>query len=419
MMFLKRWTFCFFSNEHLGPKTWKQFFLIQVKQEYHMALAQPEDFTCKEVSENLRILRAITYFSGSGLSMDGKETVQSFAVSLTFKLFTWDVQKGAMIWVSLVQQSLIKHVMTLPQRHFTFIGDLEGTSKVWNCRDGDALAAFTVSWCCFSMEAFLTEDGPFLMMGDYEGDVYSSDFRCISRVNTFRYCVALLLYFPDKKWIFASGYHQHVFPVVFPECLLKQSEADTPLPLPIPFAWCGDICWASRKTNRITVMFQKGSHKKTMTTFDFTAECSDDKSVTQAQKIASFPLPFHMKAPNYIGINDRNMIVFESGPHLFLFTISGLLLQWFENHQRTICYLSVDPIPAYVLTISMDNSLHVYMWTEGHYPHLRIYCHLEQVAGDRTTNWFASTAMCDNLSIVCVMTRNRESNILVMYPLNV
>uniref|UniRef100_G3UE89 F-box and WD repeat domain containing 12 n=1 Tax=Loxodonta africana TaxID=9785 RepID=G3UE89_LOXAF len=283
-MRLKRWTVYFFSDERLSTKTWKQFFLSQVKQGHRVALAQPEDFTCKEVSENLGLLRAITYLSGGDLSMDRQESAQSFVMSLKCRLFTWDVQEGAVIW---------------------------------------------------------------------EGNIYTPDLRHISRVNASG-SVALLLCSPNEKEVF----QQHVFPMVFfTGCLLKSSEGDTLLSLLIPF----DVCWASRKTSRKTVMFQKGSHKKTkITTFDFTTEWSDSKTVTQAQKVASFLLPFHMKAPNYLGINDRNMIVFESGPHLFLFTIDGLPLRRFEDNQRPSA--TYQWVPVHVLTTSTDNSLRVYMW---------------------------------------------------------
>lgn len=60
-----------------------------------------------------------------------------------------------------------------------------------------------------------------------------------------------------------------------------------------------------------------------------------------AHQIASFLLPVHMESPIWMGVSDRNMIVFESGPYLFLFTINGLQLQQFDDHELTICNLWV------------------------------------------------------------------------------
>lgn len=47
-----------------------------------------------------------------------------------------------------------------------FTVDLEGTVKVWNCRDEHALATLTLPKACFSLEAFLTKEGPFLMVSE-------------------------------------------------------------------------------------------------------------------------------------------------------------------------------------------------------------------------------------------------------------
>lgn len=71
-----------------------------------------------------------------------------------------------MIWSSPVQQSSITHLATLPQMYLAFTVDLEGTVKVWNCQDQDALATFPVSQACFSLEVCLTKDGPFLMVSE-------------------------------------------------------------------------------------------------------------------------------------------------------------------------------------------------------------------------------------------------------------
>lgn len=131
-----------------------------------------------------------------------------------------------------------------------------------------------------------------------------------------------------------------------------------------------------------------------------------------AHQVASFLLPVHMESPIWMGVSDANMIIFESGSRLFLFTINGLLLQQFDDHQRSICNLWVvcmtllsdshfsdsdsGPLTSgyplkdslHVLTTSMDNYLHMYMWEEeGRYPYLRSCCHLEHRRDDSTPSW--------------------------------
>eukprot|EP00071_Canis_lupus_P029496 XP_022263053.1 F-box/WD repeat-containing protein 12 [Canis lupus familiaris] len=449
---LKKWSFCNFS-QCLGSLTWKQFFLKQRKQEYRMALAKPEDFTFREASGNLGILGPMAYLSGNDHTVGGQEKSVICTVSSKHVLCTWDVQEGTMIWSSPVQQSSIMHLATLPQMHLAFTVDLEGTVKVWNCQDEDALATLAMPRVCFSLEICLTNDGPFLMVGNSEGDIYTltvPELRGVSKVNAFKYSVDLLHCSPDRKWIFASGTHQNILPMVFlTECLLKPSEGNSPLCLSIPFSSCCRACWAPRKTSRVTVMYRRGSFKKTgFTTFDLMAKRTGGRTDIQAHQVATFLLPVHMESPIWMGVGDGNMIVFESGPYLFLFTISGHLLQRFEDHQRTISNLWVDSV--HILTTSMDDSLHLYMWEdEGRYPYLKSCCHLEHIGSDLAPSWFAknthifvgvkfsiinyvplstdfvfsvgsyvSKAICDNMSIVCVVSRIRESSILVMYSLH-
>nr|XP_035935304.1 F-box/WD repeat-containing protein 12 [Halichoerus grypus] len=262
-----------------------------------------------------------------------------------------------MIWSSPVQQSSITRLATLPQMRLAFTADLEGTVKVWNCQDEDALATCTMPRACFSLEICLTNDGPFLM-----------DFLS-----------------PSIDVVVVFGFR---------------------------------ACWAPRRTSRITVMYRRGSFKKTgFTTFELMAERTADRTDIQAHQVATFLLPLHMESPIWMGVGDGNMIVFESGPSLFLFTISGHLLQRFEDHQRTIGSLWVDSV--HVLTTSMDDSLHLYMWEEeGRYPYLRSCCHLERLGSDPAPSCYVSKAICDDMSIVCVVSRIRESSILVMYSLH-
>uniref|UniRef100_A0A8D2CYU2 F-box domain-containing protein n=1 Tax=Sciurus vulgaris TaxID=55149 RepID=A0A8D2CYU2_SCIVU len=377
---------------------WRRLFLHQTKQERRMACAQSEDFIYKEAAENLGILGPVAYLSGSGITVDGQGKSIICIVSSTCKLYTWDVQEGTMIWSSPAQQSNITNLETLPQM--------------------DPLATCTITRICFSLKAFLTKDGPFLMMGDSDGNIHTftmPELRDISKVHAFQYSVDLLLCSPDKKWVFACGIHQHILPkVFFTECLLRPSEYSTPLYFTVPFASCYRGCWTPRRENRITLMYRRGSQKKTgFTTFDLTAESPWGRKDIQAHQIASFLLPVHIDSPNWMGVGDGSIIVFESGSYLFLFTVNGLMLQRFEGHQSTISNIWVDSL--HVLAASVDGSIHVYMWEEGgHYPYLKRCCHLEYLGSSLTPSCNqVSRAICDNVSIVRVVSRVHESNILM------
>uniref|UniRef100_A0A2K6GUD1 F-box and WD repeat domain containing 12 n=1 Tax=Propithecus coquereli TaxID=379532 RepID=A0A2K6GUD1_PROCO len=423
---LKRWGFCNFTSKSLGTQSWKQFFLRQTKEERRMALAQPDDFTCKEVTPDLEIFEEVAYLSGHGLTMDGQKKSIVCVVSSKHTLDTWDVQEGVVMWSSPAQQSRIGYLATIPQMHLAITLDIEGTIKVWNCQDRDALAAFAMPRACSSMEAYFSKGGPILMVGDSEGDIYTfavPGLKIISKVKAFHHSVDLLHCSPDKKWVFACGIQQYVLPKAFlTESLLKPSEGSFPVSLGLPCVSCYRACWIPRKESRITLMFRKGTTKTTgFTTFDLATESTEGQTVIQAHQIGSFLLPVHVQSPLWMGAGAENLIVFASGPSLFLFTINGLLLLQFQDHQKTIDNLWVDSL--HVLTTSLDDSLHMYMWEEeGRYPYLKSCCHLGHMQHDlhhtRPGCLHISKAICDNVSIVHVVSTCGKFSNLVMYSLH-
>uniref|UniRef100_A0A2I2ZJD5 F-box and WD repeat domain containing 12 n=1 Tax=Gorilla gorilla gorilla TaxID=9595 RepID=A0A2I2ZJD5_GORGO len=258
-------------------------------------------------------------------------------------------------------------------------------------------------------------------VGDAAGDIYTftlPGLRDISKVTAFQYGIVLLHCSPDKKWVFACGTYSRTLPQVFlTESLLRPSEGSAPLSTFLPHKLCASACWTPKVKNRITLMSQSSTGKKTeFITFDITTKKTGGQTVIQAYEIASFQVAAHLKCPIWMGASDGYMIVFTSGPYLLLFSITGFLLQRFEDHQAAINNFWVDP--CYVLTTS-ENSVHVYMWEEGgRHPYLRSCCHLENTWHDHTTDSCISSVMCDNASIVLTVTKVSDSSILVMYSLN-
>uniref|UniRef100_A0A8C5YZJ7 F-box domain-containing protein n=1 Tax=Marmota marmota marmota TaxID=9994 RepID=A0A8C5YZJ7_MARMA len=403
-MCLKKWHFCNFTYEHLGTQTWKQLFLHQTKQEHRMACAQPEDFIYKEAAGNL----------GSRFTLDEQGKSIICIVSSMRKLYTWDVQEGTMIWSSPVQQFNITNLETLPQMHLEITADM-GENK-WNCRDRDPLATCAMAQICFSLNAFLTKDGPFLMVGDSDGNIHTftiPELRDISEVHAFQHSIDILHCSPDKKWVFSCGIHQHIFSKV--ECLLRPSEHSTPLYFTLPFASCNRGCWTPRRKNGITLMYRRVIVLTKQFAYNMYM-CVCVSYTKTAHQIASFLLPVHIDSPNWMGVSDGSIIVVESGPYLFLFTINGLILTHYPFTLR--CPLKDS---LHILAASMDCSLHVYMWEEGgYYPYLKKCCHLEYLGNSLTPSCSqVSRAICDNMSIVRVVSRAHESNILVINILNV
>ncbi|XP_025233300.1 F-box/WD repeat-containing protein 12 isoform X3 [Theropithecus gelada] len=257
-------------------------------------------------------------------------------------------------------------------------------------------------------------------VGDAAGNIYTftlPGLRDVSKVTASQYGIVFLHCSPDKKWIFACGTYRRTLPQVFlTESLLRPSEGSAPLSTSLPHKLCVSACWTPKVKNRLTLMSQSNPEKKTeFVTFDLTTKRTGGQTVIQVHKIASFQLAAHLESPVWMGANDGYTIVFTNGPYLLLFSITGFLLQRFEDHQAAINNFWVDP--RYVLTTS-KNSVHVYMWEEGgRHPYLRSCYRLENIWHDPTTDDCISSVMCDNASIVLTVTVS-EYSMLVMYSLN-
>nr|XP_011737508.1 F-box/WD repeat-containing protein 12 isoform X1 [Macaca nemestrina] len=416
---LQRWDCSNFTNQHLGTHTWKKFFLHQRRKELRLALAQPHNFIYK-VTKNIAYDMELAYLSGNSLTMDEQEKSIICGVSPKQELCAWDVQEGTMIWSSPVQEFYFLNLVTLPQMHLAITMDQKKTIKVWNCQDRDALAILRMPESCYGMEAYLTKDGPFLTVGDAAGNIYTftlPGLRDVSKVTASQYGIVFLHCSPDKKWIFACGTYRRTLPQVFlTESLLRPSEGSAPLSTSLPHKLCVSACWTPKVKNRLTLMSQSNPEKKTeFVTFDLTTKRTGGQTVIQVHKIASFQLAAHLESPVWMGANDGYTSVFTNGPYLLLFSITGFLLQRFEDHQAAIDNFWVDP--RYVLTRS-TNSVHVYMWEEGgRHPYLRSCYRLENIWHDPTTDDCISSVMCDNASIVLTVTVS-EYSMLVMYSLN-
>ncbi|XP_011737509.2 F-box/WD repeat-containing protein 12 isoform X4 [Macaca nemestrina] len=394
---LQRWDCSNFTNQHLGTHTWKKFFLHQRSKELRLALAQPHNFIYK-VTKNIAYDMELAYLSGNSLTMDEQEKSIICGVSPKQELCAWDVQ----------------------EMHLAITMDQKKTIKVWNCQDRDALAILRMPESCYGMEAYLTKDGPFLTVGDAAGNIYTftlPGLRDVSKVTASQYGIVFLHCSPDKKWIFACGTYRRTLPQVFlTESLLRPSEGSAPLSTSLPHKLCVSACWTPKVKNRLTLMSQSNPEKKTeFVTFDLTTKRTGGQTVIQVHKIASFQLAAHLESPVWMGANDGYTSVFTNGPYLLLFSITGFLLQRFEDHQAAIDNFWVDP--RYVLTRS-KNSVHVYMWEEGgRHPYLRSCYRLENIWHDPTTDDCISSVMCDNASIVLTVTVS-EYSMLVMYSLN-
>ncbi|XP_060060893.1 F-box/WD repeat-containing protein 12 [Erinaceus europaeus] len=351
---LKKGSFCHFSFQCQVTIKWKQLYFKQMIQKFRMFSAQSEDFNCKITTEDLGNILCMTYLAGSDQTMDGEEK--------------------SIVFVASTYARPTKYVLT-----------------AWDVQK----------------------------VGDGVGDVHTltlPELHRVFQVNAFNYSVDMLCFSPDKTWIIACGRHQTISPTVFfSETLLKPEDNAAPLSVTLRFSPCIAAHWAPRKPNRIVLMVRKYSSKAVgFVTLDLTIKMTGNRRVIQETQIASFLLPPEISVPFLMSVSLEDVIILESGSNLCLFSIGGVLLQQFNNHQQDMVGLWTDSV--HVITLSLDNSLHLYMWDErNHPPSLKSCCHLNiPQEGDQEVCFY--TVKCDNVSIVCVVSEGNSCR-LVMYCL--
>ncbi|XP_069873750.1 F-box/WD repeat-containing protein 12 isoform X2 [Dipodomys merriami] len=417
---LKKWRY---SSSLCEPRnlTWKKFFLERTKQERQLESATAIDFNYQRITKPSGSFTNVAYLSGSGLTMSG-EGKSVICAGADLSLYAFDVQQGSVIWSSPAQDSIIEKLATVPQLGLAITVDSSSKVKVWNCRDPDALATRVLPESCADcgiVAAFLTKDGPILLINDYRGNMMVftlPELQLLCEFKVFPYTASLLLGSPDKKWIFICKNHPHLFPKIFSsECLMKTPRGSSPVYFSVPFASSIQAGWNPRRENRITVLYRAGSTGgKTagFVTFDVTKEMAGGSTVILGRQIAHFLLPGNMKNPRWMGVSENDVVVFGSGNCLQLFSIYGNKLLHFD-HTSYVSQLLVDSVRVIACVCG---ALHLYLWEEaGHAPYLKSCCVLRFQEKEFSTI-FSSHLACDNVSMVCSFFET-EGSVLVLFAL--
>ncbi|XP_036049551.1 F-box/WD repeat-containing protein 12 [Onychomys torridus] len=417
---LKRWLCCDLSLDTLGAQTWKEYFLRKARQEHSMSRAKPEDFIYKEMSGDFGVQGTAYYLSGSGLTYNGQgKSIVCVVTSMT-RLTTWDIREGVVTWASPVQPAIIMKLATLPELCLAITVDMEATIKVWNCYDKDALATNSMFSPCQSLKAVLTKDGPIVLAGDISGNLHTfriPDLHLISRVHAFAFAVNQLSCSPQRKWVFLNKKHPHVLPKVFLlNSLLRPSEYPTPVCTIINYTLSFRAFWTPRREDRITLLSQRGPYKVSrFVTFDIELERTENGINAKARLVASFTLPNDIESPEWMGVSEKDVIVCSSGTSLLVYSMNGFQLQRFQDYPAEIIRLLVDPLRVIVTYI--DGSLEVYMWEEST-PYLKKCYHLQNTRHMGRQS-MAPKTLCDNVSIIRVVTKSPNCCFMMAYVLKV
>ncbi|XP_059745108.1 F-box/WD repeat-containing protein 12 isoform X3 [Bos taurus] len=371
---------CGASQMTLGTQTWKQYYLRRSELEFRMASGRPEDFTCRALAGHKGEIDDLAYISTSEYRFDGQDKSVVCTVSSDGTVRAWDLHEGMELWSSPVQSAALVNLVAYPRLQLVVTVDERGLIKVWEAENGCEKAAFLLPMYSSALEACDIPEGPLLLAACAEGALYTLTvpwLQLLSRVNVFPGNPTSLLCSPDRQWVFASTQNSDLSPEVFyTQSLLCRSEDETPASTTLPIWLTSRACWTPDEAARLMVMHRNDNGMQlVITTYELGSRKSRDRVEVLVRQIASFLLPDTMMPPHLMKGHGSQVILLVSGSELVLFTIHGLQLVAFQDHQRPITSMWVDQ--TRVITSSFDLSLRVYLWNkENKFPVLKSCYHL-------------------------------------------
>nr|XP_025747397.1 F-box/WD repeat-containing protein 12-like [Callorhinus ursinus] len=417
---LRRWSSCKASQMTLGTQTWKQYYLCRSELEFRMESGRPEkDFICKAIAGHNGGIDELAYIS-TECRFDGQEKSVVCTVSSDSTVRAWDVQEGTEIWSSPLQPAALVNLVTYPRLQLVVTVDKLGLIKVWKAENGREWASFSLPTYSSALQACDHPEGPFLLVASAEGVLYTltvPQLQPLSRTSVFPSSPTSLLCSPDCQWVLASTQDSDLGPKVFyTRSLLCLVEDEPPVSTTLPIWLTSRACWAPDEAARLMVMHRNNdSGQLAITTYELGAKQSQEGVDVVVQQIASFLLPDTMTPPHLMKGHGSQVILLVSGSELVLFTIQGLQLAAFQDHQKPVTSLWVDQ--SRVLTASFDLSLRVYVWNkENKFPVLKSCYHL--LGGSHRWASGFTHVESDSMSIVGVEARSIGTSILRSYCFN-
>ncbi|KAK7802109.1 hypothetical protein U0070_006212 [Myodes glareolus] len=336
---LRRWASCKAFPVVLGTQTWRQYYLCRSELEFRVASGRSQDFTCKAISGHTGKIDQLAYISPHEYRFDERARSVVCTVSSDCTVRAWDLREGTEIWSSPVQPAPLVSLVAYPLLQLVVTVDTQGLITGWKAETGSEWASFRLPTSCSSMEACGHPEGPFLMVACADGNLYTltvPQLQVLSKVVTFPHTSMTLTCSPDQQWVFVLAKGSDVGPKVFyVQSLLNPSE-DIPVSTTLPVRLSSRVCWAPNEAARLTVMHRddRGMHL-VITTFILKASKSRDRVSILAQQLASFILPDTMN-PHLMQAHGSQVLLLTSRSELLLFTIDGVHLIAFQDHQRPI-----------------------------------------------------------------------------------
>ncbi|XP_038627986.1 F-box/WD repeat-containing protein 12 [Tachyglossus aculeatus] len=417
---LERWVFCNVSHSSFETFTWKEYYLHRSQLEHKMASGRPSsDYISKAIRGFKGEIISMAYLTAYEYSFQKQERSIICTLGSDGLIQAWDIHEGEEIWSRRVPDLPPQSLVTLPRFQLVITTHVKGTIKVWNGETGAEQASFSTQSSSCTLATYMANDSPFLTAATAGGTLYTltvPHLNEVSRVTASQSSnVNLLLCSTNMKWIVTGSIVNLDSPtkVFHTDSLTSPCEDNLPLSTCLPIMNCAAASWAPSEEARITIMHGDGwAGHMSITTFDIITKKSKYKMEIQAHEVASCMLPETTARSSLLKSHGADMILLGTGCELKLFSIFGTQLAVFQDHQRTISSIWVDPFR--VITASWDLSLRVYMWKrEGNITVLKSCYHL--LGGSHRWARGFTDVTCDGVSIVGALAGRDGADFLRAY----
>ncbi|XP_072136476.1 F-box/WD repeat-containing protein 12 [Mobula birostris] len=418
---LERWIFCNLSKVDDGINSWKKYYLHRSKIEQRMASGRGRaDYTCTTFRGHSGRITGLQYCSNADNQFEArawKSVVCTTSTDCTLR--AWSIQEGKQLWSTPVQEEPLVKLSTLPQQGLVITADAKGNIKLWNGQTGEELAVFATSCTICNLVTYNMEDQHCLTIGTREGALITLTIPNLSQISHLSLIdgepVDILLVSPNHQWIICGTKNNDVSAKILRTEYLMDCLDDDRLPVDaLHVNNCYTACWLPKAPSRVVTVTNNNAmvSQKSIITLNV-CQKRKHKPEIQGEQVGSFTYEEAGRNDILIEGHGSNTIIIAHNTKMKLFSIDGVHLASFHDHNDTISGISLDPFR--VVTASMDLSLRVYTWKRQSNKCLHLESNYHLLGGSHMKSRGFTSVVCDYVSIVGAVETKDGKDVLKAY----
>ncbi|KAK7878650.1 hypothetical protein WMY93_030486 [Mugilogobius chulae] len=422
-MSLQRWVFCNKDGNN-EDMSWKRYFLRRSHLEKKMGEGKTGGYTCKSFRGHTGRVTALAYLNGNSDSdspdLWSSSSVCSASTDGTVK--AWKVQNGELQWSTPASENPITDMVVNPELKLVVTADSTGVISTWDGPSGNLLTSFSTGFLHCKLLVFSIDGHTHISVGGHLGSVRNSLGTNVPKISTVMVCdsfrVTTLLISPDKKFLTAGTKENNDLcaKVMYTESLHAESEDEGPLCQTLPVGGCQAAVFIPTQPSRLAIIHTGPSRNSILTVFDITLRKSKYKTEIIVNQVKSFSLTQSSSSQLLLKAKDSHCIVLAAAHQLFVYSLSGELLQSFSDHTMPISAMWVDSFR--VVTASRDLSMRVLTWKKHRDGGQTLEGRYHLLGGSHSMSRGFTDVVCDYSSIVGSVEGTDGADVLKAYCFN-